>query len=230
MTFIIEPVTNAAMADAADRVREEVFGREWNKSLPPLTSDPAETLTLIARTESGAQPIAALTVLDTTTQSELHKRFALPFENGIRVARYTRLAVLKPYRGLNIPLQFILEARRRFIATANIGYTWLLFDAERATSSTICSQLGFHSSEETFRTEHGLSRVLWRSESNPGACLRDEDAQRFLHNSRRRTQHIPASARPLVSLPSPDKWLTQGLAQWLMNQNHSEAYATRRAY
>jgi GNAT superfamily N-acetyltransferase len=183
-TIIIEPATDAATLAAADRVREEVFGREWNQSLPRLGShDSTQMVTLIARTEAGAQPIAALTLLDTTADSEVHHRFELPFEDGIRVARYTRLAVLKPYRGLNVPLQLILEARRRFVATAEIGYTWLLFDAERAASSSICRLLGFHASARTFRTEYGLSRVLWRSEFDPGVRPRDESARQFLNRS-----------------------------------------------
>jgi GNAT superfamily N-acetyltransferase len=184
-TIIIEPAADAATVAAADHVREEVFGREWNHTLPPLSNcDPAQMLTLVARTEVHAEPIAALTVLDTTADSEVHHRFELPFEGGVRVARYTRLAVLKPYRGLNVPLQLILEAQRRFVATAEIEYTWLLFDAKRAESSSICRLLGFRASARTFRTEYGLSRVLWRNEFGAGACQSNESAQQFLNRSR----------------------------------------------
>jgi hypothetical protein len=225
VTIIFEPATTPAMAAAAHCVREEVFGREWNRSLTRLSSNPAETITLIARTEKNAHPIAALTVVDTTMDSELHERFALPFESGVRVARYTRLAVLKPYRGLNIPLQFILEARRRFITTANVRYTWLLFDAERAISSKICGLLGFHVSEQTFHTEYGVSRVLWRNESDPEACLRDEDAQEFLRNSRPSNGRIALETDSFASKSWADQGRMQGLAQWLTNHSHLNGYA-----
>ena len=72
--------------------------------------------------------------------------------------------MLKPYRGLNIPVQLVAEARRQFVLPEGIDYTWLLFNADRARSSSFCSELGFHAGTEAFDTEYGRSRVLLRSE------------------------------------------------------------------
>jgi hypothetical protein len=81
-----------------------------------------------------------------------------------RVARYTQLAVLRPYRGMNIPLQLVAEARRRFVVPEGFDYTWLLYNAQHARSSSFCSQLNFEASAAVFDTEYGPSRVLTRSE------------------------------------------------------------------
>ncbi len=170
MTFVIEPVTDSLASARAAYVREEVFEREWNVCVPllPPRDDPG-MLTLIARPESQSEPAAALTVLETTGDHDLHRRLGLVFPESARVARYTQLAVLKQYRGLNIPVQLVREARRRFVVPRGISYTWLLFDAERARSSSLCRRLGFRASPGTFNTEYGCSRVLSR---NDGAAVR----------------------------------------------------------
>ena len=93
-------------AKAASRVRQQVFGREWRLTLPPLSEcAPELQLTLVARDRSNQEPIAALTVLETTGNAEIHGRLGLDYFNEERTARYTQLAVLKPYRGMNLPVR-----------------------------------------------------------------------------------------------------------------------------
>jgi hypothetical protein len=75
-----------------------------------------------------------------------------------------QLAVRKPYRGMNLPVQLVLEGRRQFVLPRRIEHTWLLFNAERARSSSFCRLLGFRASTERFHTEYGLSRVLLHHE------------------------------------------------------------------
>ena len=163
MNFVIEPVTDVLGEAAASGVREQVFEREHGIRVPSLPARDA-MLTLIARGESEANPAAVLTVVETTGDDELHQRLGLIFNMSTRVARYTQLAVLKPYRGLNLPSQLVLQAHQQFVAPRRIDYTWLLFDAERANSSSFCRQLGFVASPETFYTEYGHCRVLTRNE------------------------------------------------------------------
>jgi hypothetical protein len=172
--IIIEPVTDSYTAAAAAYVREEVFEREWKIRVPRLPRwAVGEMLTLVARVESRSEPVAALTVMETTTDHGLHQRFGLTFPEQTRIARYTQLAVLAPYRGLKIPLQLVIEARRRFVVPEGIDYTWLLFDAEHARASSFCKQLDFRAGAEVFETEYGRSRVLIRNErfvSPKGEC------------------------------------------------------------
>src|SRR5262245_25417392 len=110
MIFEIQPVTTSSSAAAAAYVREQVFAREQNLVVPPLSPrDASEELTLIAVAGTPPKPIAALTVVETSGDDHLHQRLGLVFPPGARVARFAQLAVLKPYRGLNIPVELILE-------------------------------------------------------------------------------------------------------------------------
>jgi hypothetical protein len=170
MNFWIEPVTSVSLQAAASYVREQVFGHECRIRVPPLPA--GETvLTLIARSESDANPAAVLTVLETTGDEELHRGLGLIFNKDTRVARYTQLAVLRPYRGQHMASRLVFEAHRQFVAPRRIDYTWLLFGAGRANSSSFCRQLGFAASPETFFTEYGRCRVLTRNEHSTAAEL-----------------------------------------------------------
>ena len=163
--FAIEPVTDSYAAAGAEYVRNEVFGREWKLQGTRVPAwNGAEMLTLIARPVSELRPVAVVTVVETTKEQLLHRRYGVALHNGDRAARYTQLAVLKPYRGLGLPAQLVLEARRQFVASRAIDYTWLLFDADRARSSSFCRHLGFHASSEIYHTEYGRSRVLVRND------------------------------------------------------------------
>ena len=175
MNISIECV--ASSAAAACQVRNEVFGREWHVTLPELTQyAPERQLTLVAYDGSSHEPVAVLTVLETTGEEEMHSRLGLSFHDE-RAARYTQLAVLKPYRGLNLPVRLILEAHRLFVGPNDIRYTWLLFHAERARTSSLCSLLGFSASSRRFLTEYGCSRALTRDEATMHARSCDRFAQ-----------------------------------------------------
>jgi len=176
MNISIECV--ASSATAACQVRNEVFGREWHVILPELTQySPERQITLVAHDRSSDEPVAVLTALETTREEEMHARLGLSFFHHERVARYTQLAVLKPYRGLNLPVRLILEAHRRFVSPRGIRYTWLLFDAERAKTSSLGSLLGFSVSSRKFLTEYGCSRALTRDETTAHAKSCDRLAQ-----------------------------------------------------
>lgn len=108
--------------------------------------------------------MGTLSVVDTTGDSELHAKYGLSFDRGTRTARLTQLAVLKPYRGLKIPLKLIFEAYRRFVWTRGFDVTWLIFDAATAQSSLYCSILDYEMSSGVFTAEYGKIRVLLRSE------------------------------------------------------------------
>jgi hypothetical protein len=171
----------ASSAAAACQVRNEVFGREWRVTLPDLSQYPPEgQLTVVAFDGSNHEPVAVVTVLETTGQEELHRRFGLSHFNQERAARYTQLAVLKPYRGLDLPVRLILEAHRRFVSDTEIRYTWMLFDAERARTSSLCTLLGFRASSRKFRTEYGCSRALTRDERTTRARSCDRLAQSWV--------------------------------------------------
>jgi hypothetical protein len=111
-------------------------------------------------------------VVETTGDAALHRSLGLTFPLGSRVARYTQLAVLKGYRGLDVPARLIYEARRRFVQPNDIRYTWLLFEADAAKSSSLCRNLHFKCGDKEYATEYGRSRVLMRTEEADGVEAR----------------------------------------------------------
>jgi GNAT superfamily N-acetyltransferase len=216
MNIRIEAVVDAVAEAAACCVREEVFGREWHLTLPPLPSyDAGQILTLIARKSETNEAIAALSVVDTTGNKGLYWRFGLSFYEGARVARYTQLAVLKPYRGMHIPARLILEARRRFVAPRGCAYSWLLFNADHAKGSSLCTLLGFKAGTQTVQTEYGRSRVLDRDEAAPTAEAWDRKAMDYLNGVPHFNSAVPPAAYPPAAYPqwvrpaqlSENEWL-----------------------
>lgn len=186
MRVTIKSVTGDEDRDAMFRIRREVFGRERGIDLSRLQL-PAEVnaLHLLAWTEGSARPVAALTVVDTSGNQTLHESYGLSFTREARTARYTQLAVLRPYRGLDLPLELILEAHRRFIVPRRFDYTWLLFDADRAADSSLCRRLAFVPSAPTFPSEYGLSRSLVRDESAPRSRAAIRQVERYFEELRR---------------------------------------------
>jgi hypothetical protein len=208
MKFVIEPVTDSRSAAMAAHVREEVFGREWNLRVPPIAPRiGTEALTLIARAESHPEPAAVVTVIETTDEHELHRRLGLVFPERSRIARYMQLAVLKPYRGLNLPVQLVLEARTQFVKPRRMDYTWLLFDAKRASSSSFCQLLGFSASAETFSTEYGHSRVLVCNEAARLPALHDWSA-RSNHRTNGYARAASAAIHAVRQIRA-DEWVAQ---------------------
>jgi hypothetical protein len=146
-------------------VRREVLGHEMGADPSELELPAVATaLNLIARDESSGRPVATLSVIDTSGQDDLHERVGLSFDPNARVARYTQLAVLKPFRGRMIPLQLILEGHRLFVEPGRFDHTWLLFDAERATSSRLCRVLEFTPGSLTLHSQIGPTIALTRDE------------------------------------------------------------------
>src|SRR5215510_1650437 len=165
MEIVIKPAISNEERDAMFRIRQEVFEHEWGIALAQLRAYGETALHLLALVEPGEYPVAVLTVVDTSGDQQLHESYGLSFAPQTRAARYTQLAVLKPYRGIDIPVRMILEAHHRFVVPGRIDYTWLLFDARRAASSSLCQWLAFSASEKAFASEYGFSRSLVRDES-----------------------------------------------------------------
>lgn len=172
MNITIESANNSAALRDVRHVREEVFGTQCYRRLPRLEDyDPKQILTLVARLAHTNEPIAALTVVETTCDTAQHSAFGLSFPFGCRVARYTQMAVYLAYRGLQIPARMVAEAQRRFVLPNQILYTWLLFHAQHARKSSFCRELHFQCGEREYSTEYGRSRVLVRKERNAAAEL-----------------------------------------------------------
>jgi hypothetical protein len=172
MNITIESTNDSAALRDVRHVREQVFGKQCYRRLPSLEDyDPKQILTVVARLAHTNEPIAVLTVVETTGDAAQHTAFGLSFPFGSRVARYTQMAVYLAYRGLQIPALMVAEAQRRFVLPNQILYTWLLFNAQHAKNSSFCKELGFKCSEKEYSTEYGRSRVLVRKERNGAAEL-----------------------------------------------------------
>ncbi len=198
MKIIIETVVSEEDESAMRRIRRDIFEREMGiKLAPPDVQDRNAIAHLLARAEPDREPIGTLSVIDTSGDHELHASCGLKFEPHARVARYMHLAVLKPYRGMNVPLMMMLEAHRRVIIPHRFDYTWLLFDVKRAATSFLCQRLGFTPTADTFISEYGCRCPLLRDERTPWAVEVIERAEQSLF------QHpgsLSAAAHALASL------------------------------
>lgn len=179
--MIIEMATSEEDVVSICRIRRQVFEDEMGLKLPALSlSNGVAAAHVLARLELTGEPVAALTVVDTTNEVDLRHRFGLDLQPGSRLARYTQLAVCKPYRGMNLPLMLILEAHYQFVAPGDFTHTWLLFDAERATASSLCAHLGFSASERVYHSHFGISRILLRDERSSFCQRALWQTQRYL--------------------------------------------------
>ena len=166
MDIVIEKTTDvAAMFD----VWKEVFEREMGITLPQ-DSTLGNTSHWLARLKQSRQAVGTLSVVDTSNQHQLHDSLGLGFDPQARAARFTHLAVLKPFRGMNIPLAMMLEAHRRVIVPGRFDHTWLLFDVEKAAGSFLARQLGFTLLPQTFLSEYGCRCPLVRNERTSEAA------------------------------------------------------------
>ena len=181
MEIMVEQVTNDDGVEAIMQIREQVFVRELGIALVPSSSSENGRATfLLARVGPDKEPVGSLCVLDTSHDRQLHESFGLKFEPGARVARYTHLAVLEPYRGLHIPLAMMLEARRRVIVPRQFDYTWLLFDVERAPDSFLVHRLGFGTLPGAFVSEYGCRCPLVRDERTLSSAQFIRQAESYL--------------------------------------------------
>jgi hypothetical protein len=170
MKILVEQITNDSGVEAIMRIRHQVFERELGIKLAHLSSPDNRNATyLLARAGADEEPVGCLCVLDTSGDDELHAEFGLKFGPRARVARYTHLAVLTPYRGMNVPLALMVKAHHSVIVPFEFDYTWLLFDAERAGDSFLSRRLCFKPLPETFVSEYGCRCPLVRDERSPYA-------------------------------------------------------------
>src|SRR6266849_8400558 len=194
MEIIVEQVTTDADVDAIVRIRNQVFLREMGITLAPFgASENGHATYLVARGGPDKEPVGSLCVLDTSDDHQLHERFGLKFEPRAGVARYTHLAVLKPYRGMNIPLAIMIEAHRRVIVPRQFDYTWLLFDVERAANSFLSRLLGFAPLSETFVSEYGCRCPLVRDERTLRSAQFIVRAESYLARRQRLSAPIDSS-------------------------------------
>jgi hypothetical protein len=139
----IQSVTNEREFDLACGVRTQVFERELGIR-PESVAFPSseDALHLIARIGEDGPAVAALSAVSTTGQDQLHERYGLLLPPLAKVVRYTQLAVLKKYRGLNLPLQMILEANAKFTKPLGFTHGWLALPV-RAGIPAFVQLLGF---------------------------------------------------------------------------------------
>lgn len=104
--------------------------------------------------------------MDTTGNRPVHLHNRLSFGEKERVARYTQLAILKPYRKRGIFEMLIETAQRTVIRPHGFTVEWLLYPAARAYSCKLTRCLGFTAETPTLTTEFGKCHVLVRRESS----------------------------------------------------------------
>lgn len=179
MDIVIKRIESSEDNAAMFEVWKQVFECEMGIVLPQDGAS-LKVSHWLARLEQSSEPVGTLSVVDTSDQHELHDSLALGFGPAARVARFTHLAVLRPYRGKNIPLAMMLEAHRSVIVPGQFDYTWLLFDVERAANSFLSRQLGFTLLPQTFVSEYGCRRPLVRNERSRQADRAIRQAQLYL--------------------------------------------------
>ncbi|HKX29421.1 MAG TPA: hypothetical protein VJ302_17145 [Blastocatellia bacterium] len=181
MEIAISSVTNGEEEFEMLNLRKEVFETELGivvDSLCGLAQKQAQHL--LVHAEPCREAVACMSLVDTSDDHQLHRRYGLNFAPQARIARYAQLAVARPYRGLGIPLMLILEAHRRYAVAKRFDYTWLLYQAERAAGSSFCRLLDFVPSDNRFQSEWGDSRILLRDESAAGSTSATRRAERHL--------------------------------------------------
>ena len=179
MDIIIEQIQSSEDVTAMLEVWQQVFECEMGILLSQ-DSESSHTSHWLARLEQSREPVGTLSVVDTTGQRQLHDSLGLGFGPEARVARFTHLAVLKPYRGQSIPLGMMLEAHRSMIVPGEFDHTWLLFDVEKAPNSFLSRQLGFTMLAQTFVSEYGCRCPLVRNERTHEAARAIRQAEVYL--------------------------------------------------
>lgn len=144
-------------------IRTQVFSSEYGYSISPLpgVSD-SGFWHFLARDKHDA--IGALSVMDTTGNRRVHQQNRLSFGEKERVARYTQLAILKPYRNRGIFEMLIETAQRTVVRPHGFTVEWLLYPVALASSSKLTRCLGFTVETPTLATEFGKCHVLVRRE------------------------------------------------------------------
>jgi ribosomal protein S18 acetylase RimI-like enzyme len=183
MKIIVEEAITRAERAAVARIRQQVFEREMGMALKPL-SEFDRGSHLLARIEPNQYPVGALSVIDTSGDHDLHKSFGLGFGRQTRAARLSHLAVLAPYRRMNIPLMLMLHAFREIIGPGGFDHTWLLFDTQRVASSALVNLLGFIPTRHGFDSEYGNRSALVRNEKAARTLNATQAAEEYVEQSR----------------------------------------------
>ena len=214
MGILIEHAKSSAQLQVIRNLETEIFGGEKGISLPPLSA-PAEgkLYRLLARDETTAAPMATLSVAEGEMHPELLRQKICPIRRGARVARLTRLAVCREYRGKGIHLRLLLEAHQRFIGPQRIRYTWFLYDAARRSPSLPESMLRFQRGSGVIESEFGpcyllfrdeFSLAAWSGNRNTWACidaLEDASPKHEAQCAPAEAPAIGAAALPPAALP-----------------------------
>lgn len=164
--FTIRPACGVGDLTDLAGLHEAVFRRELNvfARSGPLIDPVGSVMHFIARDQETGEAAGAMTVVDTTADAQSIAAYRLPVDASATTAFYTCLAILPEYRGLNLPVRLMFEARRVFVEPRGIRYTWLLFEEDRVSSTRLCSILKYRPLSGAV-TDRGRScRVLFREE------------------------------------------------------------------
>ena len=171
MNIQIERVETVQQWTTVFKIRTQVFQKEWGFTFERLPGPGATGVHHFLACDGKGNGIATLSIVETTSDIGLHRRYGLAFPEDHSVARYAQLAVLRPYRGLHIPERLIQNAQRQVIHPNSFDFGWLLFPANRAATCELTRTLGFTPRPEVFSTEFGHCRVLVRDETAWRAAL-----------------------------------------------------------
>lgn len=178
-------------------IRTQVFSAEYGYPVSPLpgVGEPG-FWHLLARDKHDA--IGVLSVMDTTGNRPIHQQNRLSFGEKERVARYTQLAILKPYRKRGIFEMLIETAQRTVLRPHGFTVEWLLYPAALASSSKLTRCLGFTAETRTLTTEFGKCHVLVRREVSLARVSEPEQPVSATEN-RRLQAHRGAPAAAMSS-------------------------------
>jgi len=161
----IESVTTNQQWNEMCSVRTQVFSTEYRFAFSPLSA-PGETGVWHFLARNNHETIGTLSVVDTTGDYDVHQRYRLPFDENERAARYSQLAILKPYRSRGIFKMLIDMAQNAVIRPNKFAIGWLLYPATHARSSILIRDLGFTVEAPLLTTEFGSCHVLIRREAS----------------------------------------------------------------
>ena len=163
-TIQIEAATTNVQWAEMSRIRTQVFSLEYRFSFRPLPG-PGETGIWHFLAREGRDAVGALSIVDTTRDGEVHRRYGLSFGENDRIARYAQLAILKSYRKRGVFRMLIDTAQSAVVRPNGFTVGWLLYPAERARSSVLTQDLGFIAQAPLLTTEFGSCHALIRRES-----------------------------------------------------------------